>query len=234
MILILTMLLAAQAQPPTVEEILRRFEAALGDPALAKSHESRIVRSVYEEASGGKAEVFEYYLAPDKYLHHMVLDEGLSMRFGSDGKSVWNDTPRGPEVIPADKVPPIARDAVFNRNLKLRDLYPQMRVVGAASVGGKPAWQIEATGAEGAKEQMFFDAASGLLVRRTYAYVLPSGYRVPRDLIYEEYTDFDGVRMPSRVRQFAPGAAIFTVQRVDHNADIFEPVFAPPACGEKK
>jgi hypothetical protein len=52
--------------------------------------------------------------------------------------------------------------------------------------------------------------------------------------MYEEYADFDGVRMPSRIRQFSPGAAIFTVQRVEHNADIFEMVFAPPSCGEKK
>ncbi|HEX2123348.1 MAG TPA: hypothetical protein VHL59_17085 [Thermoanaerobaculia bacterium] len=232
MILILTMLLAAQ--PPTVGEILQRFEAALGDPAVARSHESRIVRSTYEEASGGEAEVFEYYLAPDKYLHLMVLDEGLSMRLGTDGKSVWNDTPRGPEIIPAEKVSPLVRDAVFNRNLELRRIYPQMRVVGAASVAGRAAWQIEATGADGQKEQMFFDAASGLLVRRTYAFVLPSGYRVSRDLIYEEYADFDGVRMPSRIRQFSPGAALFTVHRVDHNADIFELIFAPPSCGEKK
>ena len=233
MILILMMLLAAQ-EPPTVDEILQRYEQAVGDAAIAKAHESRVVRSKYEEATGGEAEVFEYFLAPDKYLHVMVLSEGLVMRMGTDGKSVWNDSPRGVETVPIEKLPPLARDAAFNRHLKLRELYPQLRVAGAASVGGKAAWQIEATGKDGEKEQMFFDVASGLLLRRTYAFVLPSGYRVARDYIYEEYADFGGVRMPSRIRQFSPGAAIFRVLSVDHNADTYDFIFAPPPWGEKK
>src|SRR5687768_3890252 len=136
------MLLAAQ-EPPTVEQILQRYEAAVGEPAIAKAHESRIVRSRYEEVSGGEAEVFEYFLAPSSYLHVMVLSEGLVMRMGTDGKSVWNEGPRGVETVPVEKLLPVARDAAFNRHLKLRELYPQLKVIGAATVAGKPAWQVE-------------------------------------------------------------------------------------------
>jgi len=231
-ILIIAMLL--MAQPPTVEEIVDRYEAAVGDPAVARAHETRIIRTKFEDTSGSEADVYEYFIAPDRYLQVTVRGEGVTMRLGTNGKSVWYDSSRGLEIVPPEKVPAVVRDAVFNRHLKLRDLYPQMRVVGAATVAGRPAWQIEATAPEGETEQMFFDAATGLLVRRKYDYMLPGGSRIPRDVIYEEYTNFGGVRMPSLTRQFSPFAAVLRVERVDHNADVFEFVFAPPACGGKK
>jgi hypothetical protein len=231
---ILILAMFVMAQPPTVEEILERYETAIGDPVVARAHETRVIRSRYEDTNGGEADVYEYFLAPNRYLHVTLRGEGAMMRLGTDGKAVWEDSPRGSEVLPPEKAPLVAREAVFNRHLKLRELYPQMRLVGAAAVAGRPAWQIEATTPEGAKEQMFFDAATGLLVRRKYDYIFPGGSRMVRDLIYEEYTDFGGVRLPSLTRQFSPFAALFRVERVDHNADLFEFVFAPPACRGKK
>jgi hypothetical protein len=234
MILLLILFMAQQPAPPAVDEILQRYEAAVGDPVVARAHESRIIRSVYEDVSGSEAEIFEYYFAPNQYLHTMVLAEGFVMRMGTDGKIVWNQGPRGIESVPADKMPPVARDAAFNRHLRLRELYEELRVVGAANVAGKPAWHVEATSADGEKEQMYFDAASGLLVRRTYVYVLPDGFRAQRDFLYEEYADFGGLRMPSVIRQFAPAAAVIRVTRVDHNADVHPWIFRLPQCGEKK
>jgi hypothetical protein len=223
-------LLLALAATPSAEEILARYEAAVGEAALARTHESRVIRSTYHELSGTDGEVFEYHLAPDRYLQLLVLDDGASFRFGTNGKSIWNSAPHGVESNPAGKMPAITRDAVFNRHLKLRELYPSMRVVGPKDVAGKPAWHVEAKAADGEIEQFYFDVATGLLVRRTYAYVLPSGHRIPRDYIYEEYADFGGVRMPSRIRQFAPAAAIWNVVSVDHNTDLFEQMFEAPKC----
>lgn len=224
----LFVLLAALLATPSAEEILARYEAAIGDPAIARSHESRIVRSTYHELSGTDGEVFEYYFAPDKYVQLLVLGDGASFRFASNGKAIWNDAPHGVEVSPIEKMPAIARDAVFNRHLRLRELYPEMRVVETKAIAGKPAWHVEAKAADGEIEHFYFDVATGLLVRRTYAYVLPSGHRIPRDYIYEEYADFGGVRMPSRIRQFAPAAAMWHVVRVDHNADLWEQMFEAP------
>jgi hypothetical protein len=222
--------LLAALVTPSAEEIVARYEAAIGDSQIARAHESRIVRSTYEEQSGIDGEIFEYWFAPDRYLQVMVLDDGAIFRFGADAKNVWNSTPHGTDVVPIEKLQAVARDAVFNRHLKLRELYPTMRVVGEAQVAGKPAWHIEARAANGDAEQLYFDVSSGLLVRRTYAYVLPSGHRIPRDFLYEEYADFGGVRMPSRIRQFAPAAAMWRVVRVDHNADLFERMFEAPQC----
>ena len=223
-------LLAALLATPSADEILARYEAAIGDPVVARAHESRIIRLKYQELSGADGEVFEYYLAPDRYLQLTVLDDGATFRFGANGKSLWNSAPHGTEVVPIEKMPSVARDAAFNRHLLLRKLYPEMRVVDTKTIAGKPAWHIEAKSAEGEVEQLYFDVASGLLVRRTYAYVLPNGHRIPRDYQYEEYADFGGVRMPSRIRQFAPSAAMWEVLRVDHNADVWEGMFEAPKC----
>jgi hypothetical protein len=227
--LLLVLLLAAGT--PTVDEILQRYEASHGDVRLARTHESRFVRMHYEEPSGAEAEVFEYYLAPNKYAQTMILEDGGSFRFGTDGKMIWNAAPHGIESMPVETAPPIARDAVFNRSLKLRELYPDLRVVGPAKVAGRAAWLVEAVAPEGEKEQLYFDAGSGLLVRRTYAYILPGGHRLPRDFIIEEYADFGGVRMPSVIRQFQPSAGIFRVVHVEHNAEVFERIFDVPTCG---
>lgn len=223
-------LLMALLATPSAEEILARYEAALGDAAVARSHESRVIRSTYHELSGMDGEIFEYHLAPDKYLQLLVLGDGASFRFGTNGKSIWNSAPHGVESDPVEKMPAIVRDAVFNRHLKLRELYPSMQVAGTKNVAGKPAWHVEAKAADGEIEHFYFDIATGLLVRRTYAYVLPSGHRMPRDYIYEEYADFGGLRMPSRIRQFAPAAALWRVVSVEHNADLWERMFEAPKC----
>ncbi len=235
MILILGMLiLAAQAPAPTVEEILARYEAAVGDPAIARAYETRFVHSKVQELTGGESDLYEYFLAPGKYLRVMVRPEGALMRVGYDGKSAWEDGPRGLVVVPREEVPAITRDAVLTWHLKLRELYPEMRVVGPATVTGKAAWHIEAATAQGDKEQLFFDASTGLLLRRQYESVQPGGARSQRDLLYEDYADFDGVKLPSVTRQMAPYAALTRIERVVHNDDIFDYAFAVPKRGAAK
>lgn len=234
MILILAMLAVAQAQPPTVEAILARYEAAVGDPAVARAYETRVVHSTMEDLYGGETDVYEYFRGPAKYLRVTVRPEGAVMRLGFDGKSAWSESPRGVTVVPREEVPAAARDAAIGWHLQLRELYPQMRVVGAAKVAGKAAWQIEAATAQGDREQMFFDAATGLLLRRTYDSLEPGGARFRRDLLYEEYADYDGVKLPSVTRHFAPYPVVVRVRRVTHNGDVHDYAFAAPKCGAAK
>jgi hypothetical protein len=231
---ILTLAMLLMMQGPTVEEILARYEAAVGDPAIARAYETRVVVSKSEELTGGEADVYEYFLAPGKYLRVMVRPEGATMRLGTDGKSAWSDSPRGLVVVPGEKVPAVARDSVLHWHLKLRELYPQMRVAGAAKVFGKAAWHIEATTQQGDREQMFFDAATGLLLRRQYEVQQPDGSRFQRDVVYEEYADFDGVKLPSVTRQFSPYPLLVRVERVTHNSDVYDYAFAAPKYGAAK
>lgn len=228
--MILLALLLATAPPPAADEILRRYEAATGDPVVARAHQTRVVRSTYEDTCGGEAEVFEYFLAPNRYVKLFVTSGGIVSRDGVDGTKRWSESPRGVDVKTPEESAVALRNAAFNRHLMLRELYPRMHVVGATRVAGKEAWHIEAEAADGAKEQLYFDVAGGLLVRRTYA----DAQGVPQDFLYEEYADYGGVRMPSVIRQFQPGAALYRVQRVDHNVDTFPFIFAVPKCGEKK
>lgn len=228
--MILLALLLATAPPPTVDEILRRYEAATGDPVVARAHQTRVIRSTYEDTGGGEADVFEYFLAPNRYVKLFVTSGGIVSREGIDGTKLWLESPRGVEVKTPEQSAVALRNAAFNRHLRLRELFPRMRVIGAAKVAGKEAWQVEAEAADGAKEQLYFDVANGLLVRRTYS----DAAGVPQDFLYEEYDDYGGVRMPSVIRQFQPGAALYRVQRVDHNVDMFPFIFAVPKWGEKK
>jgi len=228
--MILLALLLATAPPPSVDDILRRYEAATGDAAVAREHQTRTVRSTYEDLYGTEAEVFEYYGAPNRYVRLFVRGDGIVSRTGTDGKSVWSESPRGVEVVPAEKSAVALRDAAFNRHLRLRELYPRLQVTGAAKVAGKDAWQVEAEAADGAKEQLYFDAVSGLLVRRTYA----DANGVEQDFLYEQYTEYGGVLLPSLIRQFRPGAALYRVQHVEHNLETHPIIFAVPPCGAKK
>jgi hypothetical protein len=226
LILLLATLLAATT--PTVDELLTRYEAALGDVAAARAHESRVVQWHYEETTGSEADVFEYSLAPDKYLQVMVMQNGPAFSSGANGKSVWHVAPYRTDILAAEDAVAIQRDLMFNRNLRLRELYPELRVAGPATVNGRAAWLVEAVAANGEQEQYYFDAESALLVRHRCEYVLPGGQRMPRDVVYEEYALFGGVRMPTVLRQFEPGPGLFRVTRVEHNADLVEMIFNPP------
>jgi hypothetical protein len=92
----------------------------------------------------------------------------------------------------------------------LRRLYPSMRLKGREEVAGAEAYVVEATTAAGARTTLYFDARTGLLVRRDKTF-------------YEDFREVDGRLLPFRVRD---DLSVITFSEVGHNAAVEDARFA--------
>jgi hypothetical protein len=91
-----------------------------------------------------------------------------------------------------------------------RRLFTSMTLSGKEQVGGADAFVVAATTREGATVRLYFDARTGLLVRRDKTF-------------YEDFREVDGVTLPFRVRD---EFATITLAEVRHNVALDDARFA--------
>jgi hypothetical protein len=79
-----------------------------------------------------------------------------------------------------------------------------MTLKGKEDVGGAEAYAVTATPADGHAVTLYFDARTGLLLRRDRTY-------------FEDYREVDGVKLPFRIRD---DFSTITLTEVKHNVPL--------------
>lgn len=198
------------AQPekkPTVEEILAKYETALGGKANLAKITSRQIKAQRVEPDGktfedeeilqkqGKMSVQTVY--PSKqfgdYTVREVFDGRAASKFGNGTKI----------ELKADETEQIKREAQLFANADLKAIYPKMEFRFIDKIEGREALVVLATNADGSRERLYFDAASGLLVRRVAQTPTVLGaFQFQVD--YNDYKDFGGVKLPTTIKFAVP------------------------------
>lgn len=221
---------------PTAAEVIDRYIAVTGG---IESH--RAVRS--RQASG-------LYVMPD-----LGLEGSAQVAARSDGAAllvidlprigtirqgvtadgiVWSTHPSdGPRLLTDDEAAGVRRTLSLDPNITL-DGYRNVDVVDLVPLNGRPSYRMDLTSMTGVREQRFFDVESGLLVRTlattpaTRPSLLPGGITVAT--FFSDYADVPPIRLPLRVRQGIAGLSPeLILKRVEHNVDLPDDLFAPPA-----
>ena len=162
-------LLMAQSQVPqrpTVDEILARYEHAMGGKAEFEKVTTMVFRGAIEfpahNLSGTTAEFFK---APDHFLAITEVPSYGTLRTVYDGRSAWTEDPKqGVKEISGPALADIRRRADIKWHVKLKELYPGLKLKGRESIEGKEAWVLEATQDQWTFD-LCFDVITGLLVR---------------------------------------------------------------------
>jgi hypothetical protein len=81
---------------------------------------------------------------------------------------------------------------------KLSRAYTSLVTVGRESVRGHDAWVVEAVPREGAGERLYFDAATGLLLRRWRQTATPFGI-LPEEYDFDDWRSSGAARLPFRL-----------------------------------
>lgn len=198
------------AQPekkPAVEEILARYEAALGGRANLEKITSREIRAQRVEPDGKTAEDEEVLqkgvkmslktVYPSKeygdYVVREVFNGATAEKFGNGAKI---------ELKP-DEAEQIRREAQLFANPDLKAVYAKMDFRFVEKIDGRDCFVISATTADGQRERLYFDAASGLLARRVAsAPTVLGAFQFQVD--YTDYKDFGGVKLPVVIKFAVP------------------------------
>jgi hypothetical protein len=205
-VLAITLLLAASLaqsktlKTPSVDEILARYTQMMGGKAAFEKVKTMVLRGTIEfPANKLSGTTTEYFVAPDHFLAVTEVPGYGTLRTGFDGKSGWRVDRKGAvtELSGAD-LADVRRRADILWHVKLKELYPGLRLKGRESFEGKDAWVLEAR--DSWIFDLCFDVETGLLVRFDTDTGEPNG---ASKVLISDYRPVGGVR-------FSYGAAMVT------------------------
>jgi hypothetical protein len=207
---------------PAVQQVLARYlEAAGGNEAISKVA-TRIEKGYIEMRGGRRAPMERFHKAPDKLLMVGRLDPKTETLVGYDGKEGWEAVPaqnrfRGADT---DTVARLRIDAAFPFELRVTSLWGELTVTGREKVGDREAVVLSA-----GETRLYFDTATGLLVR--IRQVEPSALGpIPSIADFDDYRPVDGVKVAHVVRWIRSDAELtFRFDEVRHNEAIEDEKF---------
>jgi len=192
------------ASPPSVDQVLNQYVQALGGKAALERVTTRVMKGALVPQGGPNMPLEVYEKAPNKTLTMFRNPAGDNF-MGFNGTVGWTRTPEtGLRELSGLELEGRKRDAEFYQNLKLKERYPKMTVLGAAKLGDREAYAVEAAPAAGNSETLYFDTQTGLLIRQDTAVETPQGKNTIQTY-FEDYREVDGVKLPFAIRRSRPG-----------------------------
>lgn len=216
---------------PTAERLIERYIEAAGGRAALERLQSRLMRGRIDVSALGASGTFEIRSkVPDRQVSKIAFPVFGELREGYDGTEAWAVVPlQGLRVKDGEELARVRRSTGFPRELSLGKAYRRLEVKGAAEVEGRPAWKVEGHSGEGQPDRLYFDQATGLLVREeTTVKTLVGEMTFQVDL--GDYREVDGVQVPFSMRMPRPADVGFriAIEEVRHNVPIAEAEFARP------
>lgn len=226
---------AAPSEPlPTVEQVLNKYIEALGGRAAIEKVTSRVSKGSFEiPAFGANGTLTLYTKAPNKEALVMDVPSFGNVLTGCDGNIAWSNNPMsGLTESSGAALAAAKRDARFNRELYLKELYKTVEVKGKTKVGDQDAYVVQATPEEGTPDTFYFDTTTGLLVRADAERENPQGTQSVESYL-KDYREVDGVKVPFTMEQVMPSMTItIKLDDVKNNVEIDDAKFVKPAAAQ--
>ena len=221
----------------TVDQVLDKFVRAIGGAENAGRVTSFVAtgKSVGYRGFGGGGVVEVAAQAPDKRATHITFpeypDRGVSVRT-YDGRGGWIATPLA--VVPKYELAGSERDgarldAMLSFPSRIKQALTSLRVGPPATIADKDVTVLQGNGPNGTLATLYFDDATGLLVRMVRHGRSPIG-RVPTQVDYADYRDVGGIKFPFRwTFAWLDGRDNFEFTDVKLNVPIDAATFGEPA-----
>src|SRR5450432_262901 len=134
------------------------------------------------------------------------------MERGFNGSAGWEKNPRGVNDLSGEPLANLKSGTLF-RDIKIKEQFSRMSVR-KDKLNGKDVNVLTGAALNGKRERLYFDAETGLLLRRITFTQTPIGV-IPEQTDYEDYRDVDGVKLPFTIKSagvdnFSTGTRKFT------------------------
>src|SRR6266850_7806982 len=194
----------AQASPspapalPSADDLFNKHLAAIGGQAAIDKLKSRMVKGTLVQANGNSLQFELYQVAPDKFYQIVTTPQG-SFERGFNGTVGWEKTARGVREITGSQLADLRAANNLFALIKLKEQFTRARVSGKDKIGDREVYVVNGTATDGKRQRLFFDAETGLLLRRiTYTSTMIGV--IPEQVDFEDYRDVDGVKFPFTAR----------------------------------
>jgi len=183
---------------PSADEIFSKYAAALGGQTTIDKLKSRIAKGTVTQANGNSFQFELSQAAPDKFYLLVTTPQGTIER-GFNGQVGWEKTARGVrEVTGTELINFKAANGLFTL-LKLKEQYSRPPRVRKDKLGDRDVYIVDGTTTENRRMRLYFDATSGLLLRRTTTMPTMIGI-IPDQIDLEDYREAEGLKFPFTAR----------------------------------
>ncbi|HJZ72230.1 MAG TPA: photosynthetic reaction center cytochrome c subunit family protein [Vicinamibacterales bacterium] len=223
----------------SVDQVVDKYLRAIGGAANVARVTSFVASgtSVGYRGFGGGGLVEVSARAPDKRATHISFPEyperGISART-YDGRTGWIATPLA--VVRKYELGGSERDgarldAMLSFPQQIKEALTNLRVGPPQTIGDKDVTVLQGNGPNGTLATLYFDDASGLLLRMVRHGRSPIG-RVPTQVDYSDYREVGGIRFPYRwTFAWLDGRDNFEFSDVKLNVPIDTARFGEPRLG---
>ncbi|GAB3907612.1 hypothetical protein GCM10028803_41660 [Larkinella knui] len=186
---------------PAADEVIAKYLTAIGGKDFLATVDNLTVQ-MSTEMQGNPMVITLKQKAPNKYSRVMIANGMEVFKMTSDGTKIAMGGMRGGNQVLEGKD---AQQALIQGSL-----FPELHfaeqgvkstVEGTEKVGGKDAYKVKHTTADGAVSWTdYYDVASGLKVQSVATQKSPRG-EVEQTMQYGDYKDFKGLKYPSSFSQ---------------------------------
>jgi hypothetical protein len=213
----------AAAEPaaplPSAAEVLERHRKAIGGAAAIRRYTSRRIAGRFEltaQAIAGPLEILA--AAPDRIVLRMELGGLGRVERGFDGTTGWSIDPGiGPRLLQGRELDELRHSAEFYSELKEPSEFSSSAVLERTTFEGKDCYVLKLVRRSGIEVTEYYEVGSGLMVGSQMNSTSAMG-SIPTTVVVDDYKEFGGVLMPTRVRQRAMGVEwVLTTTSVEHD-----------------
>jgi photosynthetic reaction center cytochrome c subunit len=233
----------SKVPPLSAEQILSNYFKAVGGQDGGANMKAIVYKVTIERSQGRTNAVWQQILPTtqeittkgrDKYLAKMTTPQGTVMQ-GFDGSMGWIRDNNGSRQLSPGELAQVKQTASLYQMTKVTDDVAQMKAAGIEKLGDRDVYVVAVTLGAKTIRKYFFDAESGLLLRRTTTTdtIL---FPLPEQVDFEDYRDVDGIKLPFTIR--TSGLAAFTTATrkftdIKLNTMLNDDVFKMPVTGSK-
>jgi len=190
---------APKETSPTAEQILAKYTEALGGSAAIDKIKSRTMKGTWLTSNGITFGYEVYQAAPDRiYTVVNTPKQGVIER-GFNGKVAWEKSQRGLRELEGPELFYLRRYPASLKDTSLQGQFTRLGFGGKDKIDGKDVYVLRGIGVDGKGERLYFDAQTGLLLRRITTTPTMVGL-IPEQVDYDDYRDVDGVKLPFTIR----------------------------------
>jgi hypothetical protein len=233
---VLTIVLAGGAvevrgqELPDAKDIVARYQEAVGGAAVLQGRTSMHARGQFSMPALGISGALESFAArPNRSAMRIEVPGFGEIRAGYTGAVGWSMNPaEGPRLMQGGEAQQMADESQFDSSLRLPELITSVTTVEHTKLGGRDCIKVKVIWKSGRETFDCYSGETGLLVGTMSTQQSAMG-TVEAVTLYDEYREFDGVRMATRVTVQAAGMEqILTIDEVSFNS-VPDSALEPPA-----
>lgn len=225
-LLVLTAIPAVAADLPKGEELVEKYLKSVGGKEKLEKLKNRVMKGEIVLPDMGMEGTVTIHQQPPDEGRIVAEFEGMGkIQYGSRDDLAWEMAP-APKILEDDDKSMAYRQLPLDPYIDYKERFESVETVEEVDVDGTAAYKVKLTPKGGAPEFAYFAKDSGLLLKTE----APGEEGATLVQPFGDYKEVDGVKVPHR-RGSSGGQFNFTMtfNSVEHNVDIPEETFDPPA-----